>query len=424
MPTNVVAMAFPVFGPPTREAVDAELARLGGDAARISEALLALADNSAYKLLDSAPLTGVTAERWQRASARIAALWDNYTAYQDVLNRAAEIRGRRAKPRPEELLAIADLLRGKSITLSSKAVALSERTLLGPATVTDTATLAETLARMENDYQTAADFVAAAESAWNRLFQRADPVQERLRQVIATAREIGDRTLGAAVAGVGDEYTALRREIFADPIGLASPGSDFGGRLDRARAELERVAATASGAADLRADFERRAGHLSRLIDRVDEVEQAQGAAEAEARDKILVAALPPRTHQAAALRARLGALADLRERGLWRRLAEEAAALETALGAAQELANRTLQATSGLLERREELRGRLAGYRVRAARFGAAEDPGLEAYYRAARDLLWSKPCDLAASTRALAAYQKAVLALDGTGGRGGVGA
>ena len=417
-------MAFPVFGPPTREAVDAELGRLGADASRISEALLALADNSGYKLLDNAPLTGVTAERWQRASARIAALWDNYTAYQDVLNRAAEIRGRRAKPRPEELLAIADLLRGKSITLSAKAVALSERTLLGPAVVTETATLAETLSRMENDYQTAADFVSAAEAAWNRLFQQADPVQERLKQVIAAAREIGDRTLGAAVAGVGDEYTALRREVFADPIGLAAPRSDFAGRLARVREELERVAATASGAADLRADFERRATHLSRLIDRVDEVEEAQRTAEIEARDKILVAALPARTHQAAALRARLEALADLRERGLWRRLAEEAAALETALDAAQALAGRTHQAISGLVERREELRGRLAAYRVRAARFGAAEDPGLEAYYRAARDLLWSKPCDLAASTRALAAYQKAVLALDGTGGRGGVGA
>jgi chromosome segregation ATPase len=424
VPTNVVAMAFPVFGPPTREAVDAELARLGADAARISEALLALADNSGYKLLDSAPLTGVTAERWQRASSRIAALWDNYTAYQDVLNRAAEIRGRRPKPRTEELQAIADLLRGKSITLSSKAVALSERTLLGPSVVTETATLAETLSRMENDYQIAADFVAAAESAWNRLFQQADPVQERLKQVIADVRGLDDRTLAAAVAGVGDSYTALRREIFADPIGLSAPRSDFPARLARIREDLEAVAASVSGAADLRADFERRAQQLSRLIDRIDEVEEAQRAAEAHVREKILVGDLPARTHQAAALRARLAALSDLRERGLWRRLAEEAAALEGAIDAALAVANRTHQALAGLLERREELRGRLAAYRVRAARFGASEDTTLEAYYQAAREQLWSQPCDLAASTKALAAYQKAVLALDEIGGRGGVGA
>ena len=414
-------MVFPAFGPPTREAVDAELARLGNDAARISEALLELADHPGYKLLDSAPLTGATAQRWQRAAARIAALWDNYTAYQDVLNRAAEIRGRRAKPRPEDLSAIADLLRGPSIALSTKAVALSERTLLGPSTVTESVTLAKALTMMNNDFQLAADFVTEADAAWNRLFQQADPVQERLRQVIATVREVGDQTLAAAMAGVGDEYTKLRREVFADPIGVAAPGSAFPARLARVREDLEEIAATATGAADLRADFDRTSQRLSRLIDRIAEVEDAQREAEAQAREKILVGALPPHTAQTSALRARLAVLSDLRDRGLWRRLAEEAAALETALHAALAAANRTHQAIAGLVERREELRGRLAGYRVRAARSGAAEDQRLEAAYQAARDLLWTKPCDLAASTRALAAYQKAVLALDQPG-RGGV--
>jgi len=415
-------MAFPAFGPPTREAVDAELKRLGEDAARVSEALLELADHSGYKLLDSAPLTGVTAQRWQRAAARIAGLWDNYTAFQDVLNRAAEIRSRRAKPRPEDLAAIAELLRGKSITLSTKAVSLSERTLLGPSIVTERVTLAETLALMNSDFQLAADFVTAVDSSWNRLFQRIDPLQERLRQVIAAIREIGDRTLATTLSGVGDEYTALRREVFADPIGMAAPGSDFERRLARIGEDLEAVAATATGAADLRADFERRRDQLLRLVDRIAEVEDAQRAAGPPVREKIAVAALPAPTNQAPALRARVAALADLRDRGLWRRLAEEATAVEQALDAAMAAANRTHQAIAGLLERREELRGRLAAYRVRAARSGAAEEPRLEAYYRAACDLLWSQPCDLAASTRALAVYQKAVLALDQPGRGGGV--
>ncbi len=414
-------MVFPAFGPPTREAVDAELERLGQDAARVAEALLELADHPGYKLLDSAPLSGVTAQRWQRAAARIAGLWDDYTAFQDVLSRAGEIRGRRAKPRPEDLTAIAELLRGKSITLSTKHLALSERTLLGPSTVSETATLAETLRRMNTDFQLAADFVTAADAAWNRLFQQADPLQERIKQVAAVVREIDDRALATALAGIGDEYAQLRREVFADPIGVAAPGSNFPARLDRIRQDVESVAAAATGAADLRAGFERRAGQLSRLIDRIADVEEAQRAAELEAREKIQVTALPARTAQAPALRARLAALGELRDRGLWRRLAEEAAALETALENALSAANRVHQAAAGLVERREELRGRLAAYRVRAARSGAAEDPRLEALYGEACDLLWSKPCDLAASTRALAAYQKAVLALDQPG-RGGV--
>ena len=415
-------MVFPAFGPPTREAVDAELARLGQDAARVADSLLALADHPGYKLLDSAPLTGITAQRWQRAAARIAGLWDDYTAFQDVLSRAGEIRGRRAKPRPEDLNAIAELLHGKSITLSTKHLALSERTLLGPSTVSETATLAETLRRMNTDFQLAADFVTAADTAWNRLFQQADPVQERLKQVAGVVRQIEDRTLATALAGIGDEYAKLRRDVFADPIGVAAPGSAFPNRLDRIRQDVESVAAAATGAADLRADFERRAGQLSRLIDRIADVEDAQRAAERDAREKILIGALPAPTAQSAALRARLAALGELRDRGLWRRLAEEAEALETALDNALAAANRVYQAVAGLLERREELRGRLAAYRVRAARSGAAEDPGLEAQYVQAHDLLWSKPCDLAACTRALAAYQKAVLALDQPGRGGGV--
>lgn len=415
-------MVFPAFGPPTREAVDAELARLGQDAARVADALLALADHPGYKLLDSAPLTGLTAQRWQRAAARIAGLWDDYTAFQDVLSRAGEIRGRRAKPRPEDLTAIAELLRGKSITLSTKHLALSERTLLGPSTVSETASLAETLHRMNTDFQLAADFVTAADATWNRLFQQADPVQERLKQVASVVREVEDRALATALAGIGDEYAKLRRDVFADPIGVAAPGSAFASRLERIRQDVESVAAAATGAADLRADFERRTAQLSRLIDRIADVEDAQRAAERETREKILVGALPAHTTQAPALRARLAALADLRDRGLWRRLAEEAAALETALDNALTAANRVHQAVAGLLERREELRGRLAAYRVRAARSGAAEDPRLEAQYVEARDLLWGKPCDLAASTRALAAYQKAVLALDQPGRGGGV--
>ncbi|HEU5356227.1 MAG TPA: hypothetical protein VFU65_17270 [Actinocrinis sp.] len=418
----MVAMVFPAFGPPTREAVDAELARLGQDAARVADALLALADHPGYKLLDSAPLTGLTAQRWQRAAARIAGLWDDYTAFQDVLSRAGEIRGRRAKPRPEDLTAIAELLRGKSITLSTKHLALSERTLLGPSIVSETATLAETLHRMNTDFQLAADFVTAADTTWNRLFQQADPVQERLKQVASVVREVGDRALATALAGVGDEYAKLRRDVFADPIGVAAPGSAFASRLERIRQDVESVAAAATGAADLRADFERRTAQLARLIDRIADVEEAQRAAERETREKILVGALPAYTNQAPALRARLAALTQLRDRGLWRRLAEEAAALETALDNALTAANRVHQAVAGLVERREELRGRLAAYRVRAARSGAAEDPRLEARFLEARDLLWSKPCDLAASTRALAVYQKAVLALDQPGLGGGV--
>jgi hypothetical protein len=403
--------------PLTRETVDQELARLEADAGRVSDALVELTEYNAYKLLESAPLSGLTAERWQRVSAKIAALWDDFTAYQDVLNRAREIRGRRIKPRPEDLAAITNLIRGASITLSSKAVALSERTLLGPSSITETATLAQTLSRMNTEYQLAADFIAQAETAWNRLFAAADPVQERLKRLGGTAREIGDRSVSTAVAGLIDGYAALRREVFADPLGLSVPGSTFPGRLAEIERQIGVVAEAAAHQADLRADYERGTEHLRQLVERVDQVEAAQRSVAQTVRDKILIEALPAFTAQAPALRSRLAALDALRDQGQWSRLTTEAEILGDALDAALAAATKVEKLMSGLLERREELRGRLQAYRVRAARRGAAESQPLETYYQAARELLWTRPCDLAAATRALGTYQKAVLALDQTG-------
>jgi ferritin-like metal-binding protein YciE len=263
--------------------------------------------------------------------------------------------------------------------------------------------------------------VSEVETAWNDLFELADPIQARLKELITAVRGVGDLTLGTATAGVGDEYAALRQEIFADPLGLRAPGSTFRGRLESVRGEIEALAGTVAGAADLRAGFEQRIAQLRRVVDRIDETEAAQRAAVREVREKILAGALPAPTELGPALRARLGGLSALRDRGQWTALSQEATALAGALDAGLAAANRTRAAIAGLLDRREELRGRLAAYRVRAARLGAAENQSLEAYYQAAYEILWTRPCDLAAATKALAGYQKAVLALDGAGGTGG---
>lgn len=66
-------------------------------------------------------------------------------------------------------------------------------------------------------------------------------------------------------------------------------------------------------------------------------------------------------------------------------------------------------------LSRRDELRGLLGAYQAKAARLGAAEDPGLTERYNHARGLLWTAPCDLAAAADAVTGYQQAVLALGG---------
>ena len=61
-------------------------------------------------------------------------------------------------------------------------------------------------------------------------------------------------------------------------------------------------------------------------------------------------------------------------------------------------------------MREREDLRGLLGAYRDRVGKKGLAEDAALDQRYRAAHDVLWSAPSDLAAARTLVAAYQHAV--------------
>jgi hypothetical protein len=80
------------------------------------------------------------------------------------------------------------------------------------------------------------------------------------------------------------------------------------------------------------------------------------------------------------------------------------------AVRAAHERALRITELAAGLLERRDELRGRLGAHLALAVRLGIAEDGVIAARHRVAHELLWTKPCDLGAATRALVAFQQSV--------------
>ncbi|MCW2505773.1 MAG: hypothetical protein JWO79_4057, partial [Actinomycetia bacterium] len=64
----------------------------------------------------------------------------------------------------------------------------------------------------------------------------------------------------------------------------------------------------------------------------------------------------------------------------------------------------------------RAELRGRLGAYRAKASRLGGAERPDLTDLADAAKSLLYTAPCDLAAARTAVERYQTAVASLTAT--------
>jgi hypothetical protein len=108
--------------------------------------------------------------------------------------------------------------------------------------------------------------------------------------------------------------------------------------------------------------------------------------------------------------RAGLDALASS---GQWQQLAAQIDRAERNLVAEIAAYRKAAEDAESALGRREELRGMLQAYKAKAGRLGGAEDFGLTERYDAARELLWTAPCDLGAAANAVAAYQQAILAI-----------
>ncbi|MET0234818.1 MAG: caspase family protein [Kibdelosporangium sp.] len=144
-------------------------------------------------------------------------------------------------------------------------------------------------------------------------------------------------------------------------------------------------------------------------IDRLAAEEAQTDQAYAVALDKIADPGLPPFAPLAMILRERLAAAEQFAPQG---KLPSSATLddLSGAAGKALTSARDAREIAVGPIDRRDRLRGRLRGYQAMADRLRVAEDAEVSRRYTLARELLWTKPCDLSAATRAVNAYQRAV--------------
>jgi chromosome segregation ATPase len=201
-----------------------------------------------------------------------------------------------------------------------------------------------------------------------------------------------------AVEDVREAVTAARREVLADPL-VHDPRRPVDPAVLAALAERVRALRDdADGAVHARDD---RPARRRRLAEALDALEAEEAAAhEVAAR---VAREIAEEHHGAPPARAdALRALPDGIEAELDVVEAEVAAAAHTARRARAERA--------GLLERRDELAGRLTALGAKATATGRAADPVVAARRREARDRLAAVPCDLAAATVAVRAYQRAL--------------
>jgi hypothetical protein len=379
--------------------------------------LLELDGSFGKRLLEGATLSGETKRRWEATAASLASLWQIYSAYSAVIDRAAEAAGGHLGPR--ELAWITTLLTGPSIELAAGPAPLAGRDLADSGR--EDLTVVAAVTRMRRAFGQITEVVSAAEQVWNVMTGQLDAVAAELVRVTPLAASLADEALTGNLAAAESKLGRLRGTLSSDPLSLwqgsATPSA---GTVDTSGADRlqERVAAAVT-----------RVDELVRLRDearqRIAEVTTAAAAARAAYEDaaaawrraaaKIAPEALPAQPPGLADLTIRLADLDTLLAAGRWTRLASELDEIDRDLATATAVFRDTERIAVAVMSRRDELRGLLGAYQAKAARLGAAEDPGLTERYDRAHGLLWTAPCDLAAAADAVTGYQQAVLALGG---------
>ena len=379
--------------------------------------LLELDGSFGKRLLEGAALTGETKRRWDATAVSLATLWQTYSAYSAVVDQAAEAVAGHLGPR--ELTRISTLLSGPSIELSSGPAPLAGRDLADSGR--EDLTLVAAVTRMRRSFGDVTAVVSAAEQVWNEMTSRLDTVAAELARVTPHAASLGDEALTGNLAAAESELARLRGALASDPLSLWQGGPDpAAGIVDTSSADRlqDQVAAAVTRVDELvrlRDDARQRIADVTTAAATARAAYEDAAAAWQRATAKIAAEALPAQPSGLADLTAQLAGLDTLLAAGRWPRLASELDEIERELAAATVSFRDAERTVVDVLGRREELRGLLGAYQAKAARLGAAEDPGLTERFDRARGLLWTAPCDLAAAADAVTGYQQAVLALGG---------
>jgi len=364
--------------------------------------LLDLDGSFGKRLLAGSQLTGASRQRWDTASAALSALWDLYSTYSGVIDRAGEFAAGRLGPR--ELTELSELLTGPSVQVARGPAPLARRDLAD--TGLDRLTLATARARMRDEYQQITEVVTTAEQVWTLVAGRLDAVAGALAGPVLDSGQLGDQVLGSEVAAIRAELDRQRAALNTDPLGAQAADAD---RLaDRARA----AGARAAELVKVRDGARQRIAALRATADSARTAyTQAQDAYQRVTAKIAVVPPLPGFTDPA----PRIAALEPLLASGNWPALSAALAELERDTPSVLEKCLESERAVVSLLSQRDELRGLLDAYKAKAARLGAAEDSGLARLYDQTRELLWTSPCDLTVASAAVTSYQQAVLAFGG---------
>jgi hypothetical protein len=384
-------------------AIDRNLNRLRETVAAMSTNLVDLESDAARLRLDQTPLTGVTAARWTQGAQDLAGLWQWYTQLNEVLEKAAQLRGSRAKVDTEQLTQLDWLVNGPSIELSKTDVPLSQRGLFGPAETTIRCSPPELLDRMRTAFDQVVAVIGACHQRWSAVELRLRPLEDQLAQTQRLADLAGEShrpELDRARA----QLEEVRRAVMCDPLTVGEAS------LDGVAASLGSVADDLRRLLQLRDNLATGIDQARGLMAQLRTTTAGATAARAEALVKIAHPAVVDPLPVADRVEQDLDRVTALSAQGDWRAAGNLLVQWTTRCRDALAEAERALAANRAPLAARDELRGRLDAYRAKAYRLGRLEEPATAALYARAQSVLFTAPTDLVAADTLVRQYQQAL--------------
>ncbi|HLF40826.1 MAG TPA: hypothetical protein VI854_05045 [Acidimicrobiia bacterium] len=357
------------------------VSRLANDLYRIET------DPGLKPLLEQGTLAGESAEVARAAAPDLHALWSRYSTLTDTVGALS-----RAVDADDEAAA--------ATLLGPSAIEFSDGSRCDPHHL---------LASLRGEVDAV---LAAGErlgAAWRRAIPRLDTLTARLADTTRSAGVIGVGRQPALLAAT-DHVDRVRAAVAADPLAADAELDRAEAAVERARRRIDELATAHGGLARRLAAARSVLDELERLIPEGRTALEATRAKIAEPRgllEPLDRAAVDAGPHGLGPWLARLEGTAG---EGSWLPASEGLDAWEELARTWLDNARAVLAANRGPLDRRAELRGLLDAYAAKAAAHGEVEDPALSPLHAAARDALYTQPCDLDGAADLVARYGDAV--------------
>lgn len=376
----------------TAEQIDRELHSRTAEVAAMSSTLVELENHPGLAHVRRYPPTGVTAQRWAVVERSLAQLWEDLGRMTSILDSARVARAHGPWLDEARRTELTRLLRERPLEASRQRIPLGRRQINAPAEAVEYVGLADTADRMNALYPGVIEFLDSVDEVDSLIARGLAPAQELLDEAgAAWPRDIAELLLVSAT----DPLSLTQRDI-ETRVGVITDS------VHRRSAELAELAAMQSNWPDV----------LAATADKLDDLRAAtQRAALVRARveESVVAGPLPVYDDEEPGLRAELHTLpAQPGNTGDPQALL----ALQRRIDAARRLVREIEQLAQGLLDRRNELKGRLTAYQAKAARLGLGEDPELLSSGQIAAGLLSRRPCDLRAVTKAITDFQQTIVA------------